>query len=203
MVEYNKIIKKMRGNILKRILEFLEEGAVNQVLFFQAIIESGYGANMGKIEYYQNRNKENYESSRRQNKEIKIKKIKLQKFLYKLKKDGLVSESKSGSSLSITKLGRKKLLNLKESNNKFYLKQESENVIIVSFDIPEKLRKKRNWLREVIQNLGFKMVHKSVWIGKIKIPKELIRELGNKNMVEYVEIFEISKTGSLENLLEK
>ena len=43
------------------------------------------------------------------------------------------------------------------------------------------------------------MVHQSVWVGKTKIPETLILDLENLHILEYVEIFEISKNGTLKN----
>lgn len=94
---------------------------------------------------------------------------------------------------------------LKEKSKKLlpavaYQKEKSDKLIIIAFDVPETERKKREWLRAVIKNLGFKMVQRSVWIGKIKIPKEFMNDLLKLRLVEFVEIFEISKTGSLKQI---
>ena len=83
---------------------------------------------------------------------------------------------------------------------KTYEKESSERVTIVIFDIPEKERRKRDWLRAVLKNLGLKMIQKSVWIGKVKIPEALIKDLKRLNLIECVEIFEVSRTGSLEHI---
>ena len=72
--------------------------------------------------------------------------------------------------------------------------------MIVVFDVPEKERRKRDWLRSVLKRLELKMVQKSVWIGKVKIPKELLDDLFNLKLLDYVEIFEVSKSGSLRQL---
>lgn len=193
----------MKGKILRQILEFLEDGVVNQVNFFDAILSSGYGANMSKIEYEYQKNKKAYDLREIQFNDFKIKKKRLQKFLSKLKKDGLIVEIKNSSKLAISDKGKERLSKLKTTQTKYYEKEVNAGFVIVSFDIPEKLRRKRNWLREVIQNLGFKMVHKSVWVGKVKIPKQLIFDLEEMNILECVEIFEISKTGSLEKIGKK
>jgi len=190
----------MRGKILRQILEFLEDGAANQINFFDAILSGGYGASMGKIEYEYQKNKKARDLQKIQLNDFKIKKKRLQKFLSKLKKDGLIIEIENSSNLVISNKGKQKLFKLKTTQTKYYKKENSETFTIISFDIPERLRRKRNWLREVIQNLGFKMVHKSVWIGKVKIPKQLIFDLEEMNILEFIEIFEISKTGGLEKI---
>ena len=83
-----------------------------------------------------------------------------------------------------------------------YGKTNQNKLVIISFDIPEKFRRKRDWLREVIRNLGYKMIHQSVWIGKTGIPKQFILDLEEMNILEYVEVFEINKRGSLKKLAE-
>ena len=45
------------------------------------------------------------------------------------------------------------------------------------------------------------MIQKSVWIGKVKIPKEFLDDLFKLRLIDYIEIFEISKAGSLKNLI--
>ena len=49
--------------------------------------------------------------------------------------------------------------------------------------------------------MNFRILQKSVWIGKVKIPKEFIDDLKELNMINYVEIFEISRGGSLRQVV--
>jgi hypothetical protein len=44
------------------------------------------------------------------------------------------------------------------------------------------------------------MVQKSLWLGKVKIPEEFLVDIRKLSLLDYVEIFEITKTGSLKNL---
>ena len=83
----------------------------------------------------------------------------------------------------------------------FYAKERNDAFVIIAFDIPEKERGRRSWLREALRNLGMKMVQKSVWMGKVKIPEAFLNDLRSFHLVDYVEVFEITKTGSLEHLL--
>ncbi len=78
-----------------------------------------------------------------------------------------------------------------------YPKVESSRVIIVMFDIPEKMRRKRAWLRSVLKNLGFEKVQQSVWKGTNKIPRRLLQDLERFSMMNYVDIFEATKLGTL------
>jgi len=106
----------------------------------------------------------------------------------------------------ITKKGKGKLSFLKKQHKESlpevsYSSEENNKFIIFIFDIPEKEKRKRDWLREVLKKLGLKMIQKSVWIGKTKIPKEFLDDLFKLKIIDYVEIFEITKAGSLKNLV--
>ncbi len=139
-----------------------------------------------------------------------IKKEKKQNFydlLYHLRKEGLVLECKKDKScfFKITSKGKEILegLRLKKANalpaTKY--RTESDNLLkIVIFDIPEKERRKRDWLRSVLKNLEFNMLQKSVWAGRIKLPQDFLTDLNRLNLLSYVEIFAISRTGSLKQL---
>lgn len=191
-----------KGLILQKILETLEEGALNQLDFFKAVLISGYGASINKIDYEYNKNKKIRANKKFQSEELEEKRQKLQKFLWKLKHDGLVVETKGENpKFSISSEGKIKLAKLKKKLPAGQYKKEIHNSpVIISFDIPEKLRRKRGWFREVIKNLGFKMIHQSVWVGNIKVPQELIIDLNRTNIIEFIEIFEISKAGSLRKI---
>ena len=192
----------MKKGIMVKILELLENGIENQTDFFSAILVSGYGASMNKIEYEYQKHRRLSNIRKSQSKDLMAKRERLQKFLSKLKHDGLINETKGENpKFSISNRGKAKLIQLKNKlPNRYYEKINQNRLTIISFDIPEKLRGKRDWLREVIRNLDFKMIHQSVWIGKTKIPKQFILDLGEMNILEYVEIFEINKMGSLKKL---
>ena len=44
------------------------------------------------------------------------------------------------------------------------------------------------------------MLQKSVWIGKTILPEELLDDLERLNLLSYVEIFAITKTGTIKQL---
>lgn len=128
--------------------------------------------------------------------------------LHNLKKDGLVSrkDSRGESYVSITKKGLMVLNRLMERKRNFmpsaagYRKSGDTSFKIVVFDIPEKYRRKRDWLREVLRNLGFTMIQKSVWAGKVGLPEDFLKDLEATNIIDYVEIFSVSKSGTLRKM---
>ena len=193
----------MRTRIILKILEMMEDVAVNTVDLTTAFLDAGYGASFNKL---------NYEFSKRQNARQKLeeKAVASQRFyslLYQLQKDGLIKKSKKQkkSLWLLTKKGTQKLAVLKSKTSlpsTFYKskKHKSKNakLSIVIFGIPEVERKKRAWLRSALRNLEFQMMQKSVWVGRGEIPEEFLYDLKNLNLIKYVEIFAVTKSGSLQ-----
>ena len=192
----------MKGEILIKALEIIHDQIMSQADFFAAVLESGYGASMGRIDYAYGKRQRAREDRYSRDAEIQIRRTRLRKFISKMKQDGLVETTGKGKTeIKISSKGKAKFENLKNALPGRRYQNKSQNTFtIISFYIPEKSRRKRNWLREVIKNLGFKMVHQSVWMGKVKIPQTMILDMENLNILEYVEIFEISKTGTLKKI---
>lgn len=132
-------------------------------------------------------------------------KQKFYSLLSRLKKQGFVIKKIKDNKTfwKITNLGQKKL---EKINNAIYLpkinyKQEkSSDVVLIIFDIPEKERTKRAWLRSNLSALGFTLFQKSVWMGKNKLPEEFLKALAGLNLVNYVHILKITKTGTIKEL---
>ncbi|OGI68979.1 hypothetical protein A3A09_03635 [Candidatus Nomurabacteria bacterium RIFCSPLOWO2_01_FULL_42_20] len=187
----------MRGELMKKILNVLKDITLSQVDLLEAIIASGYGASSGKINYtYKKIREERYISEIEYAEFLETKK-KIQQYLYNLKKDGLIVKI-DNNKVKISEKGKEKLASLDKIFDIKKLPKEISNIlIIVTFDIPEDQRSDRDWFRSILRFLDFKMVHKSVWLGKVKIPKQLILEMGKRGILDFVEIFEISKSGTL------
>ncbi len=177
-----------KGDILKIIFNTLKDGVIGMVDLERAILSAGYGATMGKIDYEY----EKIQDKRHLKEVIEERKRKVRKYLWKLKNDGIISEK--NDKIKITPKGIKKL---KYSNITNYEKEKSENFIIVSFDIPNQYTHERNEFRNILILLDFEMIHRSTWIGKNKIPQNLINYLDKREILEYVKIFEVTKIGML------
>lgn len=191
----------MRGNLLLKTLETLKECALNQADLFEAILVAGYGASGGKINYEFRKIQNAKESRKLERQELERRKKRFRNFVYQMKHDGLIEEGEHAGDYQISKRGKEKIEELKRKlPTRHYKLGGSTRLTIISFDIPEKLRNKRDWLREVIKNLNFSMVHQSVWVGKSRIPKELIEDLDSLRILDYVEIFEVTKSGSLKKI---
>ena len=126
----------------------------------------------------------------------------ISKLLCKLKNDGLIikEKNKNGVFWKTTENGKDKTTDKKYNPNPNYKIKQSNEIKIVTFDIPETKKASRNWLRKVLKNLKFKMLQKSVWIGKTILPEEFLDDLERLNLLSYVEIFAITKTGTIKQL---
>ncbi|OGZ53223.1 MAG: CRISPR-associated endonuclease Cas2 [Candidatus Ryanbacteria bacterium RIFCSPLOWO2_01_FULL_48_26] len=194
----------MKGGFTLAILETIGDVVTNSGDLFESILSAGYGASLGKMEYELHKAK----SSRVKKKMDIAEKKRLRKryytMIWNLKKDGLLSSDIHGF-FKITSRGKQKLAALQKRSVDqlpfpMYQESVSGNIIIVIFDIPERERRKRSWLRLVLKNLGLKMIQKSVWIGKAKVPREFLDDIKNLNLIDCVEIFEVGKTGTLSHL---
>ena len=121
--------------------------------------------------------------------------------LSRLHKQGLImheGNARSGE-WTITKLGISKLTKSK-SDPRNVLLTEKPGLTIVSYDVPEGLRRQRDRLREVLKIADFEQVHKSLWYSKKKVTMEFLKILKGLNVLGYVHIFEVNKQGSLNPL---
>ncbi|OGI78592.1 hypothetical protein A3C57_00845 [Candidatus Nomurabacteria bacterium RIFCSPHIGHO2_02_FULL_33_12] len=73
-------------------------------------------------------------------------------------------------------------------------KPTGESKILVLFDIPEKKRKIRDWIRLQLKLWDFKMIQQSVWMGNGPLPKEFGDHLNLLGVKNCVKVFKISKT---------
>lgn len=105
----------------------------------------------------------------------------LQNAFYSLKKRGLI-EFNDGQP-RLTPKGYQHLLLFKP-------KEIPGAHLMIVFDIPEKQRNKRYQLRNLIRELKFKQVQKSVWVTKYECREYLNAEVKQLNVGQYVKIFE-------------
>ncbi len=125
--------------------------------------------------------------------------------LNKLKREGFIrqKDKKRNAPWGITPSGTKKLIRLQEDGKpdssplRGYEKKSSQKLVIIAFDVPERERRKRYWLRAALVALGFQKLQQSVWLGKVQIPQEFFIDLKNNAMLSYVHAFSITKGGTL------
>lgn len=119
-----------------------------------------------------------------------------------LQKKGFIEKQKEGKlkNWHLTLKGKEEFEKLKSKIGiilrKKYLIKKDDKLKIIIFDIPEKEKTKREWLRLNLISLGFTMLQKSVWMGKNKLPQEFFEDLGAIDILPYIYIFHISKEDS-------
>lgn len=106
--------------------------------------------------------------------------------LYRLQKKGLIEKKNNKFQLSFSGL-------------KFFDKIKSENKAwdqkwrIVMFDIPEKFRKERHWLRQALYNFKYKPLQKSVFIGKWPLEEDLYKEIKEREIDKYLNLITVGE----------
>ena len=198
----------MKGEITLKLLEHIKDFASDMASLTEAFLSAGYGASSGKIRHKLNKIESEKTKHQLNKKEIAESRHRFYSMMNKLEKDGLIVKlgKLSDKDFKLTSKGTQKIKQLKKRReivlpDHAYSHQSHSNFVIVIFDIPEADRRKRVWLRSALRNLNFRILQKSVWIGKIKIPKEFINDLKELKMVNHVEIFEISKGGTLRQIV--
>jgi len=197
-----------RGEITLKLLEFVAEQATEMGDVLAVMFELRKGQGIGTLNY----KLEHRRLSRRINppESIETKRIinRYRVLFSQLKSQGLIVKTRNRDKflVSITPKGVAKIRLLRRCFEEQlsmppYKAPREKAAIILSFDIPEAQRRKRVWLRAVLKRLRFQMIHQSVWLGKNKLPEEFISDLERLNLVNYVEIFEINKAGSLARII--
>ncbi len=199
----------MWGEKRLEILAALEEIPTGIGDFFEIFLSAGRGLSMSGVSYHRERQSRTRASERAERERLRELRKRYSDFLYRLKQDGLVQEvTRRGirkciltlkGKLRLETLRKRRKTALPETNA--YPSTAADEATIVAFDVPEKERRKRDWLRAVLKNLGLTMVQRSVFAGKCKIPRRLLDDLVKLRLVERVEIFTVTKTGSLKHIL--
>ena len=207
MEQTKKSTKRARGAIMRAVLEAIGSSAEGIVDGFAAFLSAGYGASFSRINYEIGKRESARFTEMLEREEALRARQRYHNLIHALTRDGLVQKrtAKNKALLILTKEGRKKLEFFRAQHvgafpPALYHKEAGDTFIIVTFDVPEKDRRKRDWLRAALKNLGLTMVQKSVWLGKIILPPAFLEDLHALRLVHFVEIFEVSKTGSLHYL---
>lgn len=195
----------MRGSVvIEAILDVLRGGAEASVALFELMASPSAGPRWKVVREMERRRRFGAEKAAAFRDRQRFYSL-----LSYLKQQGLVESKKEGtqSLWKITKKGLQKLNLLRERNryskeSAAYPESKTEtNLKIVAYDIPAgDGQKKRDWLRWALRNLGFTMLQKSVWVGRNKIPEEFLRDLRERKLLPYVQIFEVVKQGTLKEI---
>ena len=108
--------------------------------------------------------------------------------MYRLKKRGIIQDRNNMFCLSDK---GKTLYN--NPYRKIRKKPTKTNKVFIIFDIPEKKKKVREWIRNQIKDWDFEMVQKSVWLGYGPLPKEFLERLKILKVDGGVKIYNLQK----------
>ncbi len=193
----------MKPSKILTILELLEDAAYDVGDIMAAMVMAGADrrpSNIKGLIYQLRRSRGNFLIDR-------LERRRYYELLHKMKRDGLIFSGKVDGRkvFKLTKHGIKKLhfIRKKLSDNStvsplpHYYKIDGKDFMIISFDIPEKERQKRKWMRSALREMGFHMVQQSFWAGKVNIPKGFIDDLRRSELLAYIEIFRATRIGSL------
>ena len=117
--------------------------------------------------------------------------------LSRMKRNGLLKRTKE--KWTITPEGAELLnsKNQKQDIKRFFpktkgLRKNIQKQIIAVFDIPEKKRRYRDWLRSELVGFGFDPIQKSVWFGPT-LPEEFVKYLEKENLLKYIRFFRVAE----------
>ena len=190
-----------KGELIPKILEILQAQAEATVDLID-IMTSGYGESYRKVrrgmKYGPREFKTDWADTYRENQIF-------YSLLNQLKQQGFIEKknniAKKGSIWHITKKGREKLRASKNISAKDrYGGTKDGKIRIIIYDIPEKNRKHRDWLRHILEGIDFSLLQESVWLGTTTVSEELFGEMRQRDIVRYVHIFEISKSGTVKKI---
>ena len=116
-----------------------------------------------------------------------VKKDNLRVNIWRLQQKGLI-EKKEGF-LKLTSLGLR-YFNLVKKD--CYKKWDGKWRIIM-FDIPEKIRRERYWLRSQLQLLEYKPLQKSVFLGKFPLDENLFKQITERRLSHYINLITIGE----------
>lgn len=129
--------------------------------------------------------------------------------LARLKRQGLIEKKEYGgrSVWKTTSKGADRLQQMRErrcnpfslASARFASRGERQWTIVI-FDIPEREKGKRRWLREALKSLQFAFLQRSVWIGKNGVPEEFMDAIEERKLLRYIHILTVKKGGTLEHI---
>lgn len=114
--------------------------------------------------------------------------------LTRLQKQSLVE--RKNNKWGITNLGKKFIAKIKWVGMTSLPKKDGILRLVI-FDVPERERKKRDWLRLELIACDFKPLQKSVWMGNRPLPQEFLENLAELNLLSNVHILTVRNKGTI------
>ncbi len=109
--------------------------------------------------------------------------------LRRLEERGLVK--RTSKEFKLTSLGFRFTENVK--NKIAHFDNWDNKWRLITFDIPEKQRRDRDWLRYTLSSHNYKSLHKSVFIGKFPLPDWVYKEMNDKDLIKYTRLLTVGE----------
>lgn len=133
-------------------------------------------------------------------KDKKVKEITIRQNIRRLQEHGFVEKKENKYFLTVA---GKKLAGYIFKRKKILAEKWDKKYRVVIFDVPEKMSKERNWLREELYTLNFKQLQKSVFVGRYPLAEDLIKEIKRKKMGNFVNYLLVDKIYDIEKAKNK
>ncbi len=202
------VTQRKRGEITLKILDALADTALAVPAIIVGILAAGYGASASQMNYSVQKQLSGMEDIWADREARRKRYQRYSMMLRYVKENGLVSERRVGDSIKLylTPLGRKKRAQMRaEEKTRIsisgYEATPGKKIIIITYDIPEKLSRYRDWLRAVLKRLGLKRLQKSVWVGKVLVPAQFLTDIMKYKLEEYIEIVEVGSSGMMREVI--
>ena len=66
--------------------------------------------------------------------------------------------------------------------------------LIVMYDIPHEMSRKRDWFRRQLKNFDYIMIQKSVWVGPSPLPKDFLDYVKLIGLKKQLKTFKLAKS---------
>jgi CRISPR-associated endonuclease Cas2 len=66
--------------------------------------------------------------------------------------------------------------------------------LLLIYDIPEAMKKERDWFRRQLRSFGYIMIQRSVWVGPSLLPKEFLNYLKMIKIRDNFKTFKLEKS---------
>lgn len=188
---FKKALLNVLNNIGEAAFQFIDEGLLNPNYTFTGLSRELLGLNHGEgLKNYRKR-------------EVELRRNMLAVTLWRLQQEGLVARKgpRKHALWKITVIGKRYLKKINAPLIMRELPPEDGKIRIVSFDIPEKERWKRDRLRVLLNACDYSLLQRSLWIGRRPLAPFVFAEIKNLKLRHFVHIFEISQRGTIRGLV--
>jgi DNA-binding transcriptional regulator PaaX len=98
-----------------------------------------------------------------------------------------------GSSKKEQKKSHRRARSFYHTSFSSHFKENSPKNLIIIYDIPENLKKERDWFRRHLVKFEYIMIQRSVWVGPSPLPKDFLDYLKEIKIRDKFKTFKLAK----------